>query len=105
VVTGLGGEDDGPDALDLHGGGIPKLDGASNVGVKLGEELLPLGHVVSSAGVEAPPVNLVTVAGPIAEDDVGPWLVEVERGECGSMLPCMKNRAASSPSCACAMCA
>jgi hypothetical protein len=28
VLTRLGGEDDGADALDLHAGAIPKLDGA-----------------------------------------------------------------------------
>jgi hypothetical protein len=39
ALTRLGGEDDGADALDLHAGGVPKLDGASNAGVKLGEEL------------------------------------------------------------------
>jgi len=64
VLIGLGSEDDRADALELHGRGIPKLDGASNAGVKLGEELPSLGHVVSGAGVEAPPVDLV--AGPIA---------------------------------------
>jgi hypothetical protein len=29
-----------PNALDLHAGGIPKLDGTSDIGVKLSEELL-----------------------------------------------------------------
>jgi hypothetical protein len=40
VLTRLCGEDDGADALDLHAGGIPKLDGTSDIGVKLSEELL-----------------------------------------------------------------
>jgi hypothetical protein len=31
VLTRLGGEDDGADALNLHAGGIPKLDGASDI--------------------------------------------------------------------------
>jgi len=53
----------------------------SNAGVELGEELPPPGHVVGGAGVEVPAIGLV-VAGPIAEEDVGPWLVEVE--ECDS---------------------
>jgi hypothetical protein len=39
VLTRLDGEDDGADALDLHAGGVPKLDGASDIGVKLNEEL------------------------------------------------------------------
>jgi hypothetical protein len=76
-LAGLGSEDDGTDTLDLHGGGIPKLDGASNAGVELGEELPPPGHVVGSAGVEVPPVDLVA-ARPVVEKDVGPCLVEVE---------------------------
>jgi len=51
MLAGLGGEDDGADALDLHGAGVTKLDGASNAEVKLGEELSPPGHVMSSVGV------------------------------------------------------
>jgi hypothetical protein len=39
VLTRLGGEDDGADALDLHAGGVPKLNEASDTGVKLSEEL------------------------------------------------------------------
>jgi hypothetical protein len=31
LLTRLGGEDDGADTLDLHAGGIPKLDGASDI--------------------------------------------------------------------------
>jgi hypothetical protein len=81
VLAGLGGEDDGADALDLHGGGVPELDGASNARVKLEEELPPPDHVVGGAGVEVPPVDLV-IARPVAEEDVGPRLVEVE--ECDS---------------------
>ena len=77
VLTGLGGEDDGVNTLDLHGGGILELDRASNAGVNLGEELSPPGHVVGGTGVEVPPIDLVTTR-PIAEEDMGPWLVEVE---------------------------
>ena len=111
LVLAVIGEDDGADALDLHGGGVPELDGASNAGVELGEELPLPGHVVGGAGVKVPVVDLV-VAGLVAEEDVGPRLVEVEerggsrRGkECGSMLPCTKNRVGSSPSYACTTCA
>jgi hypothetical protein len=39
VLTRLGGKDDRSDALDLHAGGVPKLDRASDIGVKLSEEL------------------------------------------------------------------
>jgi hypothetical protein len=46
VFTRLSGKDDGTDALDLHIGGIPKLDGASDIGVKLSEELPSTGHVM-----------------------------------------------------------
>jgi hypothetical protein len=82
VLTRLGGEDDGADAFDLHAGGIPKLDGASDAGVKLGEELPPSGHVMGSAGVEAPPVSLVVVGG-VAEKGVCPRLVQVEKSRYG----------------------
>jgi hypothetical protein len=78
VLTGLGGEDHGADALDLHAGGISELDGASNAGVKLGEEVPSTGHVMGGTGVEAPPVSLV-VAGAIAEEGVCLRLVEVEK--------------------------
>ena len=77
MFAGLDGEDDGADTLDLHGGGVPELDGALNAGVELGEELPPPGHVVGGAGVKVPPVDLVA-AGPVAEEDVSPRLVEVE---------------------------
>jgi hypothetical protein len=66
MLTRLGSEDDGADALDLHAGGVPKLDGASNIGVKLSEELPSIDHVMSGTGVEAPPVSLI-VAGVVAE--------------------------------------
>jgi hypothetical protein len=76
VVTRLGGEDDGADALDLHAGGIPKLDGASVIGVKLSEELPLTGHVMGGASVEAPPVSLVA-AGAVAEEGVCSRLIKV----------------------------
>jgi hypothetical protein len=55
VLTRLGGEDDGADTLDLHARSIPKLDGASDIGVKLSEKLPSTGHVMGGTGVEAPP--------------------------------------------------
>jgi hypothetical protein len=82
VLTRLGGEDDGADALDLHAGGIPKLDGASDAGVKLGEELPPSGHVMGGASVEVPPISIVVVGG-IARKGVCPRLVKVEESRCG----------------------
>jgi hypothetical protein len=82
VLTRLGGEDDGADALDLHAGGIPKLDGSSDIGVKLSEELPSIGHVMGGAGVEAPPISLV-VAGAVAEDGVCTRLIKVEESRCG----------------------
>jgi hypothetical protein len=81
-LTRLGGEDDGADALDLHAGGIPKLDGALDIGVKLSEELPSTGHVMGGAGVEAPPVSLV-VAGAVAEEGVCSRLIKVEESRCG----------------------
>jgi hypothetical protein len=69
VLTILGDEDDRADALDLHAGGIPKLDGASDIGVKLSEELSSTSHVMGGIGVEAPPVNLV-IARAVAEEGV-----------------------------------
>ena len=77
MLAGLSGEDDRASALDLHSGGIPELDGASNARVELGELLQP-GHVVGGASVEVPPVDLVAVR-PIAEEDVVLQLVEVEQ--------------------------
>jgi hypothetical protein len=82
VLTRLGGEDDGADALDLHAEGIPKLDGASDIGVKLSEELPSIGHVMGGADVEAPPVSLVAT-GAIAEEDVCSRLIKVEESRCG----------------------
>jgi hypothetical protein len=78
VLTRLSGEDDGVDTLNLHAGGIPKLDGASDIGVKLSEELPSIGYVMGGTGVEAPPVSLV------AGDN--------------SMLACARSRAGSSSS-------
>jgi len=78
MLAVLGDEDDVAGALDLYGGGVPKLDGASNIGVELGEELSPTCHVVGGAGVEAPPIDLVAAAGPAAEEGVCLGLVEVE---------------------------
>ena len=63
-------------ALDLHGGGVPKPDGATYVGVQVREELMPPGHVVRGARVEVPAIDPVVVRA-VAED-LGTWLVEVE---------------------------
>jgi hypothetical protein len=82
VLTRLDGKDDGADALDLHAGGIPKLDGASNIRVKLSEELPSTSHVMGGAGVEAPPVSLVA-AGAVAEEGVCSRLIKVEESCCG----------------------
>jgi hypothetical protein len=82
VLTRLSSEDDRADALDLHAGGIPKLDEASDIGVKLNEELPSTGHVMGGAGVEAPPVSLV-VTGAVAEEGVCSWLIKVEESRCG----------------------
>ncbi len=82
MLTRLGGEDDGTDALDLHVRGIPKLDGASDIGVKFSEELPSTGHVMGGTGVEAPPISLVAV-GATAEEGVCPWLIKVEESRCG----------------------
>jgi hypothetical protein len=81
VLTRLGGEDDGADDLDLHIGGIPKLDRASNIGVKLSKELPSTGHVMGGPGVEAPPVTLV-VARAVAEEGVYSRLIKVEESRC-----------------------
>jgi hypothetical protein len=82
VLTRLDGEDDGADALDLHTGGIPKLDGTSDIGVKLSKELSSTGHVMGGASVKAPPVSLVT-AGAITEEGVCSRLIKVEESRCG----------------------
>jgi hypothetical protein len=82
VLTRLDGEDDGANALDLHAGGIPKLDEASYIGVKLSEELPSTGHVIGGAGVEAPPVSLV-VARAVAEEGMWSRLIKMEESRCG----------------------
>jgi hypothetical protein len=82
VLTKLCGEDDGADALDLHAGGVLKLDAALDAGVKIGEELLSTGQVMGGAGVEAPPISLVVVGG-INEKGMCPRLVKVEESRCG----------------------
>jgi hypothetical protein len=82
VLTRLDGEDDGADARDLHVGGILKLDGASDIGVKLSEELPSNGHVMGGTGVEAPPASFV-VAGAVVEEGVCSRLIKVEESRCG----------------------
>jgi hypothetical protein len=82
VLTRLGGKDDGVDALDLHDGGLPKLDGASDIRVKLSEELSSTGHVMGGVGVEAPPVSLIVLVA-IAEEGVCSQLIKVEESHCG----------------------
>jgi hypothetical protein len=82
MLIRLDNEDDGVDALDLHAGGIPKLDGASNIGVKLSQELLSTGHVMGGAGVEAPPISLI-VTGVATEEGVCSRLIKVEESHCG----------------------
>jgi hypothetical protein len=82
VLIRLGGEDDRADALDLHTGGIPKLEGTSDIRVKLSEELPSTGHVKGGTGVEAPPINLVT-AGAVAEEGVCSRLIKVEESRYG----------------------
>jgi hypothetical protein len=56
--------------------------GASDIGVKLSEELSSTGHVMGDAGVEAPPVSLVA-AGAVAEEGVCSRLIKVEESRCG----------------------
>jgi hypothetical protein len=82
MLTRLGGEDDGADDLDLHVRGVPKLDGASDIGVKLSEELPSIGHVMGGTGVKAPHVSLV-VAGAIAKEGVSSRFIKVEESHCG----------------------
>jgi hypothetical protein len=77
VLAGLGCEDDGADILDVHGGGVPELDGASHVGVQVGEVLSLPDHVVGGAGVEVPATDHA-VAGPSGTKDMGARFVEVE---------------------------
>jgi hypothetical protein len=81
VLTKLDGEDDRADALYLHAGGIPKLDGASDIRVKLSEELPSTSYVMGGAGVEAPPVSLV-IAGAVTEKGVCSRLIKVEESRC-----------------------
>jgi len=69
VLAGVGSEYDGADALDLHGGGVLKLDQALNIGVKFEEELPLHSHVVSGIGVKAPPIDLVAT-GPVSKEDM-----------------------------------
>jgi hypothetical protein len=80
VLTRLGGKDDGADTLDLHAEGVPKLDGASDIGVKLSEELPSTGHVMGGTSIEAPPVSLI---GAVVKEGVCSWLIKVEESRCG----------------------
>jgi hypothetical protein len=82
VITRLDDEDDGADTFDLHTGGITKLDGASDIGVKLIEELPSIGHVMGGVGVKAPPTSLI-VAGAVVEEGVCSRLIKVEESRCG----------------------
>jgi hypothetical protein len=82
VLTRLSGEDDGANTLDLHAGGIPKLDGSSDIGLKLGEEFSSTTHVMGGTDVEAPPISLV-VAGAIIEKGMCSRLIKVEESRCG----------------------
>jgi hypothetical protein len=68
-LCSLDGEDDRAGTLDLYARGVPKLDGASDARVKLGEELPSAGHVMNGAGVEAPSFDHV-FAGAVAEESV-----------------------------------
>jgi hypothetical protein len=81
MLTRLSGEDDRADVLDLHIRGIPTLDGASNIGVKLSEELPSTSHVMGGTGVEAPPISLI-VAGAITEEGMCSQLIKVEESRC-----------------------
>jgi hypothetical protein len=82
MLSRLGGEDDRADALDLHVGGVPKLDGASDIRFKLIEELPSTGPVMGGAGVETPPISLV-VAGAVAEEGMCSRLIKMEESRCG----------------------
>lgn len=79
VLAGLVLEHDGANAANLHRGRIPKLDGASDTAVQVGEGLLAPSHVMRGAAVEVPPVELV-VAGAVAEEDSCTRLVDLEAG-------------------------
>jgi hypothetical protein len=76
------GKDDGANTLDLHIGGVRKFDGASDIGVKLSEELPSTGHVMGDTGVEAPPVSLI-VARAVVEEGVCSLLIKVEESRYG----------------------
>jgi hypothetical protein len=82
VLTRLDGEDDGAYALDLHAGGVPELDEASDIRVQLSEELSLTGHVMGGDGVEAPSISLVIV-GAVAKEGVCSRLIKVEESRCG----------------------
>jgi hypothetical protein len=77
MPAGLRDEDDGSGTLDLHGGGVQELDGASHGGVHVGEVLTSPGHVVGGTGVEVPSVDLF-VARTLPKEGVSSRLVEVE---------------------------
>ena len=66
--------------LDLTEG-VPKLDGASNSGVKLSEELPSTGHVMGGVSVEEPSFNHV-VAEVVVEESVCFQLIEVGESRC-----------------------
>jgi hypothetical protein len=82
MLSRLGGEDDRADALDLHVGGVPKLDGASDIRFKLSEELPSTGPVMGGVGVETPPISLVVV-GAVAEEGMCSRLIKMEESRCG----------------------
>jgi hypothetical protein len=88
VLTRLGGADDRADAFDLHTGGIPKLDGASDIGVKLSEEL------PSVLSLLEPLPRRVCALGSSR------WRRAVTADAAGdnSMLACARSRAGSSSS-------
>jgi hypothetical protein len=54
VLTAIAGEDDRVAAFNPCDRAITELDGAIDLGVKLGEELLGAGHVVHRVRVEDP---------------------------------------------------
>jgi hypothetical protein len=101
VLTRLDGEDDRADALDLHARGIPKLDGASNIGVKLSEELPSTGHVIGGVDVRHHP-SVLSLLEPSSRRvcALGPsrWRRAAAGDATGdnSMLACVRSRAGSS---------
>jgi hypothetical protein len=82
MLTILSGEDDGADVLDLHVGGVPKLDGASDIRVKLSEELLLTSHVMGGTSGEAPPVSLA-IARANNKEGICSRLIKAEESHCG----------------------